>query len=450
MGFLLNENATRLLAEDAGRLSLEQSTWMYLVNSVTTGLGHDAVPLDMKRDMSHANNASLSIPLTASGSNVQALVNGTDPGVAWYSERIAQLITVSALAFRHYATMSSGADTAGTIRVRVWVIGSGPEHEERLVGDATAGTLPVAAYTQAQWLQIPVTPSPLTLSPGERLAIRITGEPIPSTTMEDGEITLYFNGDRGTFIAYDVALIPADDLTFVSNMTRLFLRRTTATGIGVFQDLLPTAVEQARATAVVNTSAGQNAQWTQTAGGSVVEWVSPRFNGSWYFQNITIMVNGSPLVISRIGGIVFALASNTLARASFRADVFRRRNGVETKCVEMMRDATAALSTSYDPVLGVGLTLEDQYNFHSYGSDAANLTPMDFQPDDRLVLRAYLDDDAGGAVLVGGYTATIGYDGTDTQSFIDIVDASLGLKAESDPDTPPTVPGADMMSGIGN
>lgn len=56
--------------------------------------------------------------------------------------------------------------------------------------------------------------------------------------------------------------------------TKLFLRNTTNNAIGVFQDMQTTA-GSGSTTGVVNTTAsGTEIQWTQTAGGTVLEFIS--------------------------------------------------------------------------------------------------------------------------------------------------------------------------------
>lgn len=441
MGVLLNENGTRILQEDAARVWLEDAPWLYLRETLTTATVHDSYPEDLLR-LGGLSEYLYVFTLTAGGTNIPLVRDGS-AGVAWYSERVQALTTLTGLSFRHYATVSAGAATAGTMRVRVWVMGANPEHEETLIVDYLGGSLPVATYTSRQVWSLPLLSSPVTLSPGQRLILRLTAEPLPATTMEDGEITLYVGGLPTGFIQADVALLPEPDLPLHDNVTRVYLRRTTSIGIGTLFDALTTPVEQAPATAVVNTADGVGAPWTQTGGGAPIAWVTPRFSGSWYFTNVTMTVNGSPITIPRVQGIVYAIESNAAAEAAFTVRLYRLRGSVETECAAIRHNSDASgdeLPLTY-PAFG-----DITWNVNS-GRAVNTVTPCDFQPDDRLVIRLFLRETT---TLVSGHTATVSYDGTGTQSYLDLFDTDLGFKAEADPATPPTVPGGDMMGGVGN
>src|SRR5688500_15727922 len=94
--------------------------------------------------------------------------------------------------------------------------------------------------------------------------------------------------------------------------TILFLRNTTTSGVSGYQDL-SAAQGASVATGVVNTTAsGTEIQWTATAGGSVIAWISGRSpTGGWTLSGTVTFE-------------IYALESNMNANIGARARLFKR------------------------------------------------------------------------------------------------------------------------------
>lgn len=441
---LLEDGVSFLLLEDGTSklwINPVNATQVYLRNTLTLSTGTDAIPQDMLRQSGAAGHYYY-VNLTAAGSNIPIEDDAFDTGFGWYSERVAVMTTVTALTFHHYASID--VQTAGTLRVRVWKQGADPAHQQTLVVDYLGGTLPNAIAAQ-DW-DLPLLVSPLVVAPGERFVIRLTGEPLSGSTMEVGQIILALHGPSTDIYPADVHLAVEPAVSMQSNIRRFYVQRTAVNGIGTFYDMTETPVTQAPMTGVVNTFAGSSgeAQWTRTAGGTVLEWVSPRFADSWYFDNVTVTRAGTPVVIPRAQGLIYAIESNALANVTIRVRLYRRRGTVEVECT-VYQSSSLEMPTTYSPYGSSILT-----NFDSappnpgYGA----IAPIDFQPDDRLVLRAYITPIS---TMASGYTATLQYDGTSFQSYVDIFETGIGaMKAESDPAAPARISGGDTMGGVGN
>lgn len=102
--------------------------------------------------------------------------------------------------------------------------------------------------------------------------------------------------------------------------TKLFLRNTAANGIGTFFDMLATA-GAGSATGVVNSAAsGTQIQWTRTAGGTVLEYISGRVPAGGFTLSGTMTFS------------IWAHESNAQANCGARARVFKRAaNGTVTE-----------------------------------------------------------------------------------------------------------------------
>ncbi len=100
--------------------------------------------------------------------------------------------------------------------------------------------------------------------------------------------------------------------------TKLFLRQTYASGIGAFLDMLPTASTD-YITGVVNTAAsGTQIQWTDSAGGSVLEWISGRVPSGGFTLSGTMSFS--------LWARESNMSANCGARARLQENVGRGRN----------------------------------------------------------------------------------------------------------------------------
>lgn len=164
--------------------------------------------------------------------------------------------------------------------------------------------------------------------------------------------------------------------------TKLFLRNTAANGIGTYYDMGTTA-GGASATGVVDTVAsGTEIQWTRTAGGTVLEWISGRSPAGGWTLSGTMTFS------------IWANQSHMNANCGARARVFKRTAaGVESE-------------------IGGG-----PYNDGvEFGTSAAEMTwtgtptSTAFAEDDRLIVRYYITNQG---TMGGGFTCTLTYNAAD-------------------------------------
>lgn len=199
--------------------------------------------------------------------------------------------------------------------------------------------------------------------------------------------------------------------------TTLYLLESTANGIGSFRDLSTTAGSSAT-TGVVNTaSSGMNIQWTKTAGGSLLEWISGRSPvGGWTLAgSVTFAID--------------ALESATNANCVGKARLYKRTaGGTETE-----------IGSSWSSTTEFGTTVAEF-------SWSATPPSTSFAEDDRLIIRYLIAGTAPG-LMGGGRTATIQYAGaagSSSDSRITLTE-DVVFKAEGASGTT-----ADSSGSIGN
>jgi hypothetical protein len=191
--------------------------------------------------------------------------------------------------------------------------------------------------------------------------------------------------------------------------TKLFLRGSgtsgiTDTGDGILYDLSSTAGSGVAPLAVVNTAAsGTEIQWTETAGGSTLAWISGR-----------APAGGFTLTSTDIS--VWARESNMNANAGGRYRVFKR---------------TAAGVVSE---LGGG-PFSDGVEFTTAALEytwVGNVTDTAFAENDRILLRVYITNVG---VMAGGFTCSLDFGAPDAQqgdSFFNIAE-TVAFKPEDVP-----------------
>lgn len=184
--------------------------------------------------------------------------------------------------------------------------------------------------------------------------------------------------------------------------TKLFLRNTAANAIGNFYDMLPVA-GAAAATGIVNTAAsGTQIQWTRTAAGTVLEWVSGRVPAGGFTLTGTMSFS------------IWAQESNAQANCGARARVFKRTSGgVETEVIGGPYNDGVEFGTSAAEMTWTGLP-----------------TATMFAEDDRIVVRYYITNVG---TMGSGRTCTITYNAADAatgDSFFQI-NENVTFKAES-------------------
>lgn len=398
------------------------ATAIKLQNSATAAR---AYPQGAYKDMS---TSTATLTSATDVATVTAGVNVPTPFSfsAFWSQRIVTGATISGSVSIALRGFNQSTWTA-RIRAELYKItGNGSDIETFIGrGDTTANlTTTNTAYT------ITFTPTtPVAVGPGERLILRWYAIPDPTSgsfgTGTGFAAELAYGPASASF---DTVMTLTETLTFTPNITVLVARRTNTIGIGAFLDLLPTYGVTANTTGVTNTTAGgTEIQMTTTAGGAVLEWISPRLQTAW-------MVDAP----AHVGLIVTAFESAATVNATSRAKVFRRQpDGTET---ELWRgDASAEY----------GLTLTFITAIFNLTANIV-VTPTAVQEDDRIVVRVYVIPFGG---TMGAGTVTVGYDNpfssTSPNIRVTIQDTPF-FKAEGDPARVFTVPGGQTMSGIGN
>lgn len=195
--------------------------------------------------------------------------------------------------------------------------------------------------------------------------------------------------------------------------TVLYLRDTQTNGIGSGTYDLNTEAGSATTTNVVGTtSGGTEIQWTDTNGGSVVEWISGRSpTGGWTLSG-TVTFS------------IWAQESNMNANIGARARLFKRTSGgTVTEIGGGPWNDGVEFSTSATEMVWTGTP-----------------TSTSFAEDDRLIVRYYITNVG---TMGSGFTGTLtfnGADGATGDSFVQI-NENITFKPDSvdDSDTPTTV-----------
>lgn len=186
--------------------------------------------------------------------------------------------------------------------------------------------------------------------------------------------------------------------------TKLFLRNTTANGIGSFNDMLSVAGSASSTSGVVNTAAsGTQIQWTATAGGAVLEWISGRVPAGGFVMSGALSFS------------VQALESNIAANCGAQAILSRRTPlGIVTPIGGSPWSDGVEFTTT-----------NAQYDW------TATPTTTTFLEDDRIVARIYITNVG---TMGGARTCTLNYDGADggdRDSFVQITE-DVNFKGEGD------------------
>jgi hypothetical protein len=181
--------------------------------------------------------------------------------------------------------------------------------------------------------------------------------------------------------------------------TKLYLRNSATSGItdtgdGILKDLSTEAGSGVAPLAVVNTAAsGTEIQWTDTAGGSTIAWISG-------------LAPSGGFTLTSTDISIWARESNMNANAGGRYRVFKR---------------TAAGSVSE---LGGG-PFNDGVEFGPSSTEftwIGNVTDTAFAEDDRILIRLYITNVG---TMGGGFTCSLDYgapDASQGDSFFNIAE----------------------------
>jgi hypothetical protein len=331
----------------------------------------------------------------------------------FWSERVATAFTLSGeLTCKVYVNNP----TAGTtLRFRFYKVTAGGSRVETLIATGTS-----ASFSTGGQQTLTATPStPIDIVRGERFKLLLT---LPTGGNDITSIAASNTDSVGTYIDL------AEDITMLDNVLKLWLRRTSDSGIGNFFDMLDTIGSSAATTGVRATSAGATElQWTRTSGGTALEWVTGRVREPFSI--------GSS--IDYFSTSIWANESANAANCIFRVKVFHRApDGTETLIYTMTR--STELSTS--PVAQTT----------SLGAFTATLhQAMPFREDDRMVLRCYVTNNG---TMGGGATCTLTYDLnaiTGTGASYLGVNGAFTFKAEGDPAASHEIAGSLATTGMG-
>jgi hypothetical protein len=333
----------------------------------------------------------------------------------WRSEWVQADVAISgAITVQAYGKSTIAG--AGHLRVKIFQRHPGGSDLEFQIGQIDFATLTTAtaAYVGS------FTPSPFTLARGDRIYYRVYAV---RDSVDFDTATFTFSYDTTGIWSY-VEFTEA--ITFYPEATIMILRRTTAAAIGTFFDVLPTRGAVAATTGVVQTNASAEKQWTRTSGGTLLEWISPRFLSPWKLsdaaQFATIQMTANE--------------SAAQANCAVRVKWFRRAaDGTETLLATS--DLTAELTTSAASLVFFAPTINDIAMFAE---------------DDRLVVRVYIIP-ASGLTMGSGQTCTLTYD-VNTQGSLGDCRFTLydmtEFKAETDPARQFIVPSGGSLEGLSN
>lgn len=186
--------------------------------------------------------------------------------MSFLSERLAAPVTIAGQVTVNVHTFEYQGDTVNaTVRARVYKITAGGSNVESLIGEVD-GTTRMAV--SADGISPAATEFTLTFTPAasiamvenERLVLRVYLIPMAAT--------LEYGPDNGLRVGKATAgngysyLEFTETLTFKPNITKLYLRRTTAAGIDTFRDLLPARGVSAFTTTVTRVVAGATTPMT--------------------------------------------------------------------------------------------------------------------------------------------------------------------------------------------
>ena len=165
--------------------------------------------------------------------------------------------------------------------------------------------------------------------------------------------------------------------------TNLYLRNTTTNGISGYKDLLGTPGAGVQSGIVSTAASGTDIQWTATAGGTVLAWISPPVAVAF--------------TLTAFNWDLWARESNGSANAKLRIRAYKYSGGSETE------------------LTGSPFDEGQEFNNMTMTNETGTADPSDtaFAVGDRLVIKLYITN-AG--TMATGYTCTCNYDAADGQT----------------------------------
>jgi hypothetical protein len=400
------------------------ATRLHLENTQTAD-GPDAVVFDLVSAITGSLAKGINVT-TVGGATQQQLADAGSP-VCFVSQRLAAEVMISGTISLSLFVNETDLNANAAIRVTVSKITVGGSDIESVIASGDSGAELTTSVVPAVTFTI-TPPVPVVVATNERLIVRLYAIPAPGQTLGNGFVVECQFGSTSTF---DSWVEFTEALSFIANGTVLIARRTTTAAIGNFFDLLTTLGTSAFTTGVVNTVAGgTDIQWTRTAGGTVLEWISGRCRQGFRFET-------PPAGQKALTCIVWAFESAAQANAAIRMRMYRWRAGTETVCCQFqigLELGTASATATLDG-----------------SSGGSTLNTVDFLPDDRLVLRFFIMN-ATSTTMGSGRTCTVEYDALNSsQGFTRLtLFADVLFKDESEPNALSQIPGGLTMGGVGN
>lgn len=344
------------------------------------------VPQALTTTAGSSPNARATPTVTGPTNGVEVQVSGSQP-YQWLSEPLDAAVTIS-----------------GTITLNIWA------HENDMMANVAinaiieridsqgnvASTIAQSANTTelgtaSSANNFTVSPTSTAMAKGDRIRVRIYGDDGGGSMASTYTFTVTVGGATGgadgdSYVTFTETL---GFLTSAPAGSVLYLTDAAGPAVGsqVEKDMWTSRGDGVNSI-VVNTAAGWTApiQWTDSAGGTVVEWYSRQLQ---------------------------ALTLAGLVKCNLRASTTATFLGVRAELAVCNSDGSGASVWGATNWVDGGTSVDDRLNSTAEAVCAVTLAGADTSVTDgqRLRLRLYIDDVSSGAILSGN-TGTLYYDGT--------------------------------------
>lgn len=323
-------------------------------------------------------------------STVAGATNGVEVGnnIEWISEPLAADVTIAgSITFNLRMLESAMAANVGAQCVIERL-----DHLGAIIStviDSEQGVELGTAEAAQNWS---ASPTSTAFNKGDRIRVRVAGNDAGGTMASGNTFTFSYDGTTAaasgdSYVTFTetfsfMTASPAGSILYLTNVNG------PAVGAAIEKEMR-TARGDGVDSVIVNTATGWTApiQWTDSAGGTVVEWYSKQLSAFTLAERVSLNIR--------------ALESSAAATAGLRMELATTDNDGSNVVI------WAAANFNSDATVDRGelTNSEAAYVWH-LGAD--DLAVSDGQ---RLRLRAYIDD-TGNTPMVTGHTATLFYDGT--------------------------------------
>ena len=219
---------------------------------------------DMLRAASSSTpSAAFMAPTNVPSTILRWMGFGSYTRTEWQSERLSASATISGtVTVTTYAIISTSAIHA-RLRINLYKRTAGGSAVDTLIGSGDSAA--VITTTQAQHT-VTITPAVgVVVSPNERLIIEAQAVSSDGLTIAAGDLFMYFDGTVAN--TGETTVVLTETLTFLDNLTPLYLRSTQVNALGSFYDLILTPGASSSVTSVVAVKGVPDVQWTASAEG---------------------------------------------------------------------------------------------------------------------------------------------------------------------------------------